>query len=131
MQINFSVTKRQPPWSRNSLRYKFRYLENQENYFIQKGLMCSVFKKLSHEIILYQQPCSPLLEMLPCILFNFYTLILFMELKDLHAQVMVKNEIDNIPNGPKNDKWANYLCQLEHLCGCKFPLSPGTEICKI
>ena len=60
MQIIFFVPKRQPPWSRNSLRYMLKYLENQENYFSQKGLMCRVFKNLSYEINLYQRPCSPL-----------------------------------------------------------------------
>ena len=29
---------------------------------------------------------------------------LFMKLKDLHGQVMVKNVIDNIISTPKNDK---------------------------
>ena len=46
----------------------------------------------------------------------------FMKLNNLHSQVMVKNEIDNIINALKDDKLSNYLYQLEHLCGCKFPL---------
>ena len=46
-------------------------------------------------------------------------MILFMKLNDLHGQVMVKNQIDNIISAPKNDKLSNYLCPLEHLCGCK------------
>ena len=104
MQISFCATKRQPPWSQNSLRYKLKYLENQENYFNQKGLMCRVFKHLPYEINLYQPPCSPLKRCHPAFHLIFYTMILVMKQKDLHGQAMVKNEIDNIISAPKKDK---------------------------
>ena len=104
MQISFCATKRHPSWSQNSLRYKLKYLENQENYFNQKGLMCRVFKNLSYEMNLYQQPCSPLKRCYSAFHFIFYTMILFMKLKDLHGQVMVKNEVDNIITASKNDQ---------------------------
>ena len=90
MQISFCATKRQPPWSRNSLRYRLKYLENQENYFNQKGFMCRVFKNLSYEVNLYQRPCSTLKRCYPAFHLIFYTMILFMKLKDLHGQVMLK-----------------------------------------
>ena len=54
-------------------------------------------------------------------------MILFMKLNDLHGQVIVKNEIHNIISAPKNDKLSNYLCQLEHSCGCKFLLHLGQK----
>ena len=102
MQISFCATERQPPWSRNSLRYKLKYLENQENYFSQKGLMCRVFKNLSYEISLYQRPCSSL--MLPCIAFNFLRHDFIYEAERSAWPSYDKNETDNIINAPKNDK---------------------------
>ena len=121
------MPKRQPTWSRNSLRYKLKYLENQENYFNQKGLMCRVLKNLSYEINLYQWPCSPLKRCCPAFHLIFYIMILFMKLNDLHGQVMVKTKIGNIISAPKNDKLSNYLCQHEQLCGCKFLLHLGQK----
>ena len=48
--------------------------------------------------------------------------MVFMKLNNLHSQVTVKNEVDNIISAPKNDKLSNYLYQLVLLCGCKFLL---------
>ena len=69
----------------------------------------------------------PFKEMLACISFNFLHHEFIYETERSAGQVMVKNEIDNIISAPKNDKLSNYLCQLEHLRGCKFLLHLGQK----
>ena len=70
--------------------FKLKFLENQESYFNQKGFMCRIFESLSYEINLHQWPCSSLKRCYLAFHLIIYTMILFMKLKDLHGQVMVK-----------------------------------------
>ena len=60
--------------------------------------------------------------MLACISFNFLHHGSLEPERAAWPSYGKKNEIDNIISAPKNDKLSNYLCQLEHLCGCKFLL---------
>ena len=86
--------------------FKLKYLENQGKLFqLERFESCvRVFENLSYEINLHQWPCPPLKRCYLAFHLIFYTMILFMRLKDLHGQVMVKNEIANILSAPKNDK---------------------------
>ena len=52
---------------------------------------------LQSPVLIGLKKCYPAFHLI------FYTIILFMKVKDLHGQVMVENEIDNI-SAPKNDK---------------------------
>ena len=72
--------------------FKLKYLENQESYFqLERFESCvRIFKNLSYEINLYRRPCSPLKRCYPAFHLISYTMILFMKLKDLHGQVIVK-----------------------------------------
>ena len=99
MQIRFCATKRHPPWSQNSLRY----LENQENYFNQKGLMCRVFKNHSYEMNLYQRPPSPIKRCYSAIHLIFvHHDFIYKTKRSARPNYDEKNKVHNVISAPKN-----------------------------
>ena len=73
--------------------FRLKYLENQARYFNQRGLNHVLgFLKPFISDQLISAAFSPLKRRYPAFHLIFYTMILFMKMKDLHDQVMVKNK---------------------------------------